>query len=249
MECASGRYADKRGFQTCLACATGRYQELSGQKNCSECAEGKYNPNIEKTSGDSCESCSKGKYQTATGQSSCSTCEIGDRPVFAANATVCNLCPLNSQTTLDGDGCLCDVDFYAVEWNTTEEKPTAENIFQQVDPVGFADYQSDNQAINGQFAGYDVLQMFCPKCPEGADCQEAGTTINDVSPLEGYFPGSDNDGIISNVIFVACLNEACVGGVECADDDEFCYCAEDYTGQYCTFFFFFFFSQVDLTVG
>jgi hypothetical protein len=126
------------------------------------------------------------------------------------------------------------VDFYAVEWNTTEEKPTAENIFQQVDPVGFADYQSDNQAINGQFAGYDVLQMFCPKCPEGADCQEAGTTINDVSPLEGYFPGSDNDGIISNVIFVACLNEACVGGVECADDDEFCYCAEDYTGQYCT---------------
>ena len=246
-ECPAGRYQNVEGQQDCEECGAGTYSADVGQEECDDCEPGSYT--AEETTKFSCRTCALGHYTEEYGQSSCEPCAAGtysDQP-FPSTCTLCPKgttsspgqffcsecgsavdfqdqlgqstclkCPVDSVADEDHINCLCDFGHYAIPYGDY-------SLFASLDPVAYDNYNA--LYINNDDPPFDPsahLGIWCPLCPEGADCTEIGTTVENVTASEGFFLGTDGTG----TTFLTCLNENA-----CASDGE---CAEGYTGASCT---------------
>ena len=132
---------------------------------------------------------------------------------------MCYPCPSNSRSLdynqiVNQTTCLCDYGYYAIPYNDPI-------LLEWMDPEQYALWYYDRHNSNPSHDANADLDFFCVSCPIGADCIRMGTTIQNVTPAEGYFMGFDRTG----QFFYPCLNnDACLGG----------FCADGYTGSACT---------------
>ena len=55
------------------------------------------------------------------------------------------------------------------------------------------------------------LSIRCAVCPEGADCEQEGSTMDTIAAAEGYFMGIEESG----TAFFSCLTDGCWEAGEC----------------------------------
>ena len=134
--------------------------------------------------------------------------------IFLLGQSECDLCPENSVAAGNHTYCECDFGYYAIPFGDYD-------LFQELDQAGYDAYNAEYIQGDAEFNPYELLGIWCVVCPEGADCFQTGTTIDNVEAAEGYFQGVDGTG----TGFLLCLNEDA-----CAADG----CADGYTGDSCT---------------
>ena len=127
---------------------------------------------------------------------------------------MCYPCPSNSRSEANNQTtCLCDHGYYAIPFDLL--------LLHSMDPEQYEMwYIQHAYTSNSSHDANADLDFFCVSCPSGADCMRMGTTIQNVTPYEGYFMGFDGTG----QFFYPCFNNACYEG----------FCAAGYTGLACT---------------
>jgi predicted outer membrane repeat protein len=149
--------------------------EKTTAQKCQKCDAGSYSATQRATD---CIQCTSGSYALNQGQSSCDMCPPG----FACTTTSKALCPEGSYTfnsssyntskALAGTCTLCPSDSVA---NANRTLCLCVAKF-------YMTYNAPADQTN-QLEG-----LLCRKCPVGGDCFTVGTTINNVKPLQGYWP-------------------------------------------------------------
>ena len=100
--------------------------------------------------------------------------------------------------------CECSAGFLAIPFGEYA-------LFQQVDSAAYDTYSTSEQST--EVDPNELVGFWCGSCPEGGDCQFAGTTLENVKALPGYYMGVD----LVGSAFFPCLNEACGQNGTCAE--------------------------------
>lgn len=235
--CPEGKFQDETGQMGCLNCTPGRFSGSAGVSKCKICPFG----TIQSRYGQpSCETCPAGRHMDTLG-SSASECELC-QPGFIANQgsmvceeckssvdfqpemgqQTCVGCPVHSSAANYHSTCMCDAQYYAIPYGDyllfSEMDPEGYDIYNSIFILGERSESSDDDVI---FDANEYLKFWCVECPEGADCMQSGTVLENVSASEGFFLGLDGSG----TTFIPCLNSAC--GIDGN-------CSHGYTGPSCT---------------
>ena len=97
---------------------------------------------------------------------------------YNSSKTLCQQCPADSFSNDQRTNCSCGIGFYAV-FDLDD--------LEVIDREAYNDYMN---AGDDGFNPHDELGWRCAGCPDGADCDSPGTTIDNVEPLPGYFLGT-----------------------------------------------------------
>jgi predicted outer membrane repeat protein len=196
--CVPGEY----GLE-CAKCNPGKYSNVSRAIACENCPAGSFTALTSQTA---CEVCPPG-YQCSNGNPGATTKVVCPEGQYTYNNSktpgACVLCPANSFSPPTGERtqCLC-----------TGGPPGKGFYMKRLTPADGASFVDSTQPE----------KLACVLCPEGADCSQPGTTIENVKALPGWWP----DITRTNSKFIKCLNSACIGGAKV--------CAPYYFGNLCT---------------
>ena len=162
-----------------------------------------------------CVECVPGKITNTDGAKECEECASSTDFQPASGSTYCVPCPFHASAINRHADCECDEEYYAIPYSQDLSQ------LQALDIDTYNIYISSNFSLNNTYYDpHESLGYFCVKCPWGANCEETGTTIDTVHPLENFYMGLDGTG----EAFFQCLNDACEGGN----------CSEGYFGPSCT---------------
>jgi hypothetical protein len=187
----------------CAKCTAGKYSNASRATSCQDCPAGTFTALTAQTA---CEVCPPG-FQCSNGNPGATTkaeCPEGQYTYNNSKTPgACVLCPANSVSPPAGGRtqCLC-----------TGGPPGKGFYMKRLTPADGASFVDSTQPE----------KLACVLCPEGADCSQPGTTIENVKALPGWWP----DITRTNSKFIKCMNAACVGGEKV--------CAPHYFGNLCT---------------
>jgi len=216
-DCGVGSFTnDNTIMSSCVPCEAGSYQDVEGQPACNLCPAGSYLVNIGSNSSSDCIECEAGTINTADGSVVCGECQSVTSFQADPGMAVCQQCPFNSISAANHTSCECDFGYYGINFGDWDS-------FEALDLETHAAYVREFTNANPapDFDASEYLGFWCVECPEGANCFQTGTTVDNVEPEEGFFIGVGSDA----TTFLTCLNENA-----CAADG----CAEGYTGESCT---------------
>ena len=189
-----------------MACDTGRYMSDPGS-NASVCL-----------------SCPVGFMSADEGESSCQECQSSVDYQPEPGQASCVACPAHALSVNHHSSCECAIGYYSIPFGDY-------SLFAELDYDGYTRYM-DTHVLSSDESDSDPattdvddqnehLGFWCVPCPEGADCSQPGTSVDNVTVLDGYFLGVEGSG----TVFLACLNDACEQGGSCSPG---------YTGSSCT---------------
>jgi len=214
-DCVIGKYTNDLGNFACTQCEPGKIQYLEGQPECESCLAGTYMPFVG-SSNATCIECPIGMISSTDGSSECVICSSSIDFQSEPGQSSCYSCMANAVANTPRTACLCKIGYYAIDIDDIL-------LFQQVDDDSYESYlisyiQADPMP---PYNPNEIQGFFCALCPEGADCQQVGTTLSSVNASESFFVGVDESGIV----FLPCFFEDACGeeGV----------CAEGYAGVAC----------------
>lgn len=238
-DCPAGRFSDSNSASSCTACITGRYTSTAGLTECAECPGGRYAGTEAATeclecevgkytlSTSACVDCAAGKFSNTTMTAKCTDCSPG-KIQFTVGQTTCDECGVGTYAAFNGlttcSSCV-GVWFQSEVGRTAclECPPNALAVGNETLPNSKIMCMCDveHYAVDVLDSRYGV-DFRCDDCPDGANCDEVGAEKVSVAAFKGYFAGIDG----SNEMFFECLNDACLGAGQCADNYQGATCTE-----------------------
>jgi len=204
--CAAGSYtSSSTTYIECALCGLGKIQPLAGQSECLACEVGRYMDNTG-SNASACGSCESGKVASREGESICLECTSSVDFQHQPESGHCDACPLHAQAALNHTTCECSEGYYAIPFGDYE-------LFITLDQDTYNAYHASFilPEIVPELNPSELLDMWCVRCPVGADCRFPGQVIANTSALDGYFIGLDGIGST----FYPCLNEHCLTDGNC----------------------------------
>ncbi len=246
--CEKGKYQDSAGENDCSPCEKGKFQNREGQKQCDQCPAGQYT-NI--TGQAECNICRMGRSTDGVGgRSNCTVCNPGSSAP-EAGAARCGEC-ITTYTPSPFQDCLpCwgnAVPRSIIDTNVTATDISGMNTcvcrnnYLLVHPDRF-DLMSDEQRQGMEDEMKEQLDRWksnnpnltwtplCFACSDGAACEDAGTTLENVQAKAGWSRGLGREGMYR---FYRCPNpKACEAVNNTSASNSMLNCAEGYTGMLC----------------
>jgi len=221
LDCVAGRFQPLIGASACADCPAGTFTESDGQVNCSQCEGGAVGdgtgcspcPSGQYPAANLCEPCPAGRFSPG-GLSNCSMCSLHDWAVEMGSAA-CDACPLHSQSDSSRTNCLCEVNYYGIRAVYFDNAFHDEN-----DPWYQILNDMDAEAVEEYFGLTDEerhhiindISYYCVACPDGADCSEVGTTMDNVLAEELYAVDSTGTYFVPCHPPEACQTQGCALG-------------------------------------
>lgn len=209
---------------TCSQCLSGTFAHRSGAHTCQACPAGKRNTN---DGAMACVNCPAGQWQNETNQTDCNVCPAGrandqsggttDNPtLLSTNVTGCYDCPKGKYSLASSPKCSPCTDgkvnnkvglASCVDCKTKDKLSIPDNKKELCicpDQYYSTARTEDEIALNN---------FTCEKCPPGAKCKGAGTTVASMEVREGFWRENTESAEIQKCLLV----EHCLGGYNVGD--------------------------------